>query len=83
MKKGKCWKDDLCGSEFECWKADLYGTCKGCLKIHGGMCDYSVVMNFKPVYKRSRCPVCAYKEGGCKEDKTKCANCPEKQIKSK
>ena len=65
-------------SKFKCWKADLYGSCKNCLRIHKGMCDYSVVMNFKPVSKRNRCPICDYKK-----DETKCAKCSENRNRSR
>lgn len=59
-------------SRFRCWKTNIYRSCKNCLRVHDNICDYHVVMDFKPVSKRNRCPICIYNDG-----KIECSECSE------
>lgn len=59
-------------AKFKCWKTNLYGTCKRCLNLHDNLCDYGIIMNFKPLNKRNRCPICIHKENF-----EKCNECKE------
>jgi len=59
-------------TKFKCWKTNLYGTCKNCFNLHNGLCDYDTIMNFKPLNKRNRCPICTYKKNF-----EKCNECKE------
>lgn len=59
-------------SKFKCWHAKFHGTCKKCFEVHLGYCYYSRVMNFEPVSKCYRCPICDFRE-----EKEKCIQCSE------
>jgi len=63
-------------SKFKCWKTNVYRSCKNCLKVHDNMCDYHRVMDFEPIEKRNRCPICIYKRI-YKQDNDKCIECCE------
>ena len=46
-------------SNFKCTNTLFHGgTCKSCFEIHNMTCYYSVVVNFKPEWKRNLCPIC-------------------------
>jgi hypothetical protein len=68
------YRDKHKGSKFKCWKTEIYRYCKKCFELHGEMCDYDTVMNFKPIERRNRCPICRYKK-----EKNKCEVCTERR----
>lgn len=66
------------GSKFRCRKAKLfYSSCIKCYAVNGG-CDYDIVMDYRPISERYRCPICYYKN-----DLKKCGTCSEKMMKDK
>jgi len=63
-------------SKFKCRKAVFYSGCKRCNELNGG-CDYSAVMDFEPLARRFRCPICEHND-----NPSKCDECSEKAIKT-
>jgi hypothetical protein len=59
--------------KFKCRKTTLYRSCKMCFELNGG-CDYSNVIEFRPITKRNRCPICLYKD-----ELIKCEICSERK----
>lgn len=70
----KSYSDKLKGSKFKCNYSQFFrGGCKACFEVHNGYCDYHKVMNFRPLEKRNRCPICLYKN-----ERSRCEVCIER-----
>lgn len=66
------YKDKPKGSKFKCWKSEVFSSCKKCFEVHNELCDYHTVMDFRPIERRNRCPICIYKK-----ERSKCEVCAE------